>query len=179
VRIELAQRTHLTQIPAIELAAASMFSELDLPQNVRYRVTDTETLRDAWDDSRIWVALNYADKAVGFAMADIVDGQAHLDEMNVLPDYGRRGIGTQLVQTVKEWARRKGFHGLTLITFGHLPWNAPFYERLGFVRLKQAEQGDGLTDLIDDEAEFGVDISKRVCMKLQLEQQVWNPASTA
>ena len=102
MRIELAQRTHLTQIPAIELAAASMFSELDLPQNVRYRVTDTETLRDAWDDSRIWVALNYADKAVGFAMADIVDGQAHLDEMNVLPDYGRRGIGTQLVQTVKE-----------------------------------------------------------------------------
>ena len=86
ISIELADRDHLPAIPTIELAAATMFSEAELPVEVRYRVTEDEFLQQAQRDARLWVALTGDRMPVGFALAEIVDGGAHLDEMHVLPD---------------------------------------------------------------------------------------------
>ena len=66
------------------------------------------------------------------------------------------------------WARRKGHSSLTLITFRHLPWNAPFYEKLGFVRLRSAELSAGLAKLIEAEGEAGIDVARRIGMRLTL-----------
>ena len=170
VKVELAQEGHLVQIPAVELSAAEIFPDGELPDHVRYGVTHPQTLRAAQHDSRLWVAIDRSDGVVGFAMADVIDGLAHLDEMSVSPEFGRRGIGTRLVNAVCEWARRHGFDGLTLVTFRHLPWNAPFYEKLGFVALQQAELNTGLTSLINDEAEVGIDTRKRIGMILWLQE---------
>ena len=63
-----------------------MFSEAELPVGVRYRVTEDEFLQQAQRDARLWVALIGDRMPVGFALAEIVDGGAHLDEMHVLPD---------------------------------------------------------------------------------------------
>jgi GNAT superfamily N-acetyltransferase len=171
VSIELAQDEQLARIPAIELGAATMFPAEDLPDHIRYRVTDARTLQEAKDESRLWVAINGNAKVVGFALVDVVDEFAHLDELNVLPDYGCRGIGTKLVQTACRWARRKGFPGLSLVTFRHLPWNAPFYEKLGFVELNQVELGAGLAGLLEEEAKAGMEIHKRIGMILRFEDQ--------
>lgn len=170
VNIELAGSEHLAAIPAIELAAAAMFSEADLPMQIRYRVTEDELIYSAQKDARLWVALTDDRKPVGFAMANIVDGSAHLDEMDVMPDFGRRGIGTMLMNTLIDWARSANYPLLTLITFRHLPWNAPFYERLGFVKMGSSEVGEQLSALLVEERKVGIDISKRICMKLDLSQ---------
>ena len=45
--VTLAGEEHLAAIGPIELAAAAMFSETDLPPGNRYRVTEPELLRDA------------------------------------------------------------------------------------------------------------------------------------
>lgn len=170
ISIELADRDHLPAIPTIELAAATMFSEAELPVEMRYRVTEDEFLQQAQRDARLWVALTGDRMPVGFALAEIVDGGAHLDEMDVLPDYGRQGIGTRLVHTIADWARAGGFHIVTLVTFRHLPWNAPFYERLGFVSMQAADLGEELRMLMAAEGRAGIDTRKRVCMKLDLSQ---------
>ena len=170
INIELAGSEHVAAIPAIELAAAAMFSEEDLPMNVRYLVTEDELLYSAQKDARLWVAVTDDGKPVGFAMADIVDGSAHLDEMDVLPEFGRRGIGTKLMNTLINWARSADYPLLTLITFRHLPWNAPFYKRLGFVSMDSSEVGEQLSALLAEEGNAGIDISKRICMKLDLSQ---------
>ena len=94
----------------------------------------------------------------------VVDGFAHLEEMNVHPDHGRRGIGSQLLGTVISWARAGGFPGVTLITFRHLPWNAPFYERHGFVQLDDRDTNNSLRDLMREEAEAGLQPRNRVAM---------------
>ena len=107
---------------------------------------------------------------VGFALATVVDGKAHLDEIDVLPNYGQRGIGTELVYAVASWARRNGYSSLSLITFKHLPWNAPFYEKLGFVHLRSAELSAGLARLIEEEGKAGIDVTKRVGMRLILDE---------
>ncbi len=170
ISIQLADRDHLPAIPAIELAAAAMFSEADLPVEIRYRVTEDEFLQQAQRDARLWVALTGDRMPVGFARAEILDGGAHLDEMDVLPDYRRQGIGTRLMHTIVDWARAGGFHAVTLVTFRHLPWNAPFYERLGFVSMQAADLGEEVRMLMAAEGRAGIDMRKRVCMKLDLSQ---------
>jgi hypothetical protein len=57
---------------------------------------------------------------------------------------------------------------MTLTTFGHLPWNAPFYERMGFVRLEEADLSESLREELDWEAAHGLERSKRVAMRLDL-----------
>ena len=170
--VTLAGKEHLAAIGPIETAAATLFSEADLPADIRYRVTATDVLHEAQDDARIWVALADGDLPVGFAMATLVDNEAHLDELNVLPNYGRRGIGTELVKAVTRWARDDGFSVLTLITFKHLPWNAAFYENLGFVRLTAAELDGELAGLIAEEGKAGIDVNKRLAMQLVLDRTV-------
>jgi len=168
ISIELADRDHVPAIPAIELAAAAMFAEADLPLAVRYLVTEDELLHQAQRDARLWVALNGDRIPVGFAMAGIVDGGAHLDEMDVLPHYGRQGIGTRLMHAFIGWARSESYPVVTLVTFRHLPWNAPFYEKIGFVSMEAAEIGAELAALLAEEVDAGIDIRNRTCMKLVL-----------
>ena len=168
VSIRTATGRDLAAIPGIELAAAGMFSETDLPHGIRYRVTTPEDLRVALDGNRLWVAVGPGDQVVGFAKVSIVDGQAYLDEIDVLPDFGRRGIGTRLVGAVTDWARDRAFETLSLVTFRHLPWNAPFYAKLGFSMLDSSEHGREVSGLIEEEGRAGIDIGNRVVMWLEL-----------
>ena len=171
ISIKLAGSEHLSAIPAIELAASAMFPEADLPLEVRYLVIENELLQEAQSDARLWVALTDERTPVGFAMAGIIDGGAHLDEMDVMPDFGRQGVGTRLVRTIIDWARLGDYPVLTLITFRHLPWNAPFYERMGFEAMATSELGEELANLLQEEGDAGIDVHKRVCMKLDLTRE--------
>ena len=38
-----------------------------------------------------------------------------------------------LIRRVAEWARDGGYETLLLSTFSDVPWNAPYYARVGFV----------------------------------------------
>jgi GNAT superfamily N-acetyltransferase len=162
--IQLAGEHHVRAIPAIEQAAAAIFPELDLPPDIRYLVTDNETLMVAQSEKRLWAALDDNKTLVGFALARIVGAYAHLEELDVHPDHGRQGVGSRLLRAVISWATDGGFPGITLITFRHLPWNAPFYERHGFVRLDDSNTGNSLRELIREEADAGIEPGNRVAM---------------
>ena len=114
----------------------------------------------------MWVAKNSTEDVVGFAMADIVDDQGYLVEVDVSPEYFRRGIGTSLVGAVLDWGRREQFDYLALVTFGHLPWNAAFYEKLGFSIIDAAEREPGIEGLIQEEGKLGINIANRVTMRV-------------
>ena len=77
--------------------------------------------------------------AVGFAHVLEIEGEAHLELLAVRPSHGRQGIGTALVRAVLAEARARGHRRLTLSTYRDVPWNRPFYERLGFVELDRLE----------------------------------------
>jgi GNAT superfamily N-acetyltransferase len=70
---------------------------------------------------------------VGFVHVLDLDGHAHLEQLSVLPSFGRRGIGRQLVEGALAEAGRRGHSEITLRTYVDVPWNAPFYETCGFV----------------------------------------------
>jgi GNAT superfamily N-acetyltransferase len=162
--VELAKESHVREIPGIEQAAAAMFSESDLPIELRYLVSDVKTLVEAQREGRLWAALDGDRTLVGFAMVGIVGGLAHLEEMDVHPEHSRQGIGGRLLDAVTTWAGDNGYSGMTLITFRHLPWNAPFYERYGFIQLDERHNSDDLRQLLREEAEAGIEPRKRVAM---------------
>lgn len=108
---------------------------------------------------------------MGFALLVPLDEHIHLEELDVHPDHGRRGLGRQLVQAVVEWAREAGYPAITLTTFRHLAWNAPFYRRLGFADMDQAALTRGLRALLKHEADSGLDPAKRVAMRRVLSER--------
>ncbi|OYC98271.1 GNAT family N-acetyltransferase [Microbacterium sp. Yaish 1] len=69
----------------------------------------------------------------GFVHVLELDGHAHLEQLSVSPEHGRRGYGRTLVGAAMAHARDRGHDRMSLRTFAEVPWNAPFYERLGFV----------------------------------------------
>lgn len=46
-----------------------------------------------------------------------------------------------------------------------MPWNAPYYARLGFRVLTDSELTDGLRKIRAEEAEHGLDRWPRVCLR--------------
>ena len=168
-RIGLATAQHIDAIPVIEQSAAAIFPEADLPLGLRYRVTDKTTLRSAQARDRLWTAIDNNDHVVGFAMVTEIDGNAHLDEMHVIPQHGRRGIGTRLAQIVVDWSRRQGYDAVTLVTFRHLPWNGPFYAGLGFSLVATNHLGPEIQALLHLEAAAGINIAKRQVMIMELQ----------
>lgn len=159
---------HIAAIPGIEIAAATLFTAADLPSRLRFKTTAKADLNRAQQDARLWVAIKGDEKVVGFSIADVIDGQAYLVEVGVMPAFGRLGVGTRLVQTTVDWARESKFEHVSLTTFRHLPWNAPFYRRLGFDCVDSSEYGPELTSLFETEKQAGLDTSKRIAMRLVL-----------
>lgn len=72
------------------------------------------------------------------------------------------------MRAVAAWAQRHGFATVTITTFRHLPWNAPYYRRLGFEELAESQLTPGLRRHLECEADEGMDRSKRVAMRLAL-----------
>jgi GNAT superfamily N-acetyltransferase len=166
--IRLAQLDDLPALPDIERRAATPFQEYGLADIFATIVTPVEAFQAGLDEQRLWVAVDRNGQLLGFALASVVGGNAHLDELDVLPEQGRRGIGSALVETVCQWARRSGFAAITLTTLSHIPWNAPFYERLGFRILKAHELPGPLRDLLQAEIERGLPGQNRVAMRREL-----------
>jgi GNAT superfamily N-acetyltransferase len=165
--ITLARPEHLDALTCIELAAASLLTG-HAPDSVLEERTPRAEFGRAQQEARLWVAL-FTEMPVGFAHVEMLaDGLPHLQEMDVAPHHGRRGLGTALLRTVIDWLARAGHEQLTLTTFRHVPWNMPFYARLGFVEIDPRDWRPALEAIVRDEAARGLDRSRRVVMRYQV-----------
>lgn len=165
--VRLARAADLPALPEIELAAGRLFLEyaaaLALDESALQSAKPIEELRQGLENGLLWVAIDAADRPVGFALAIELDGRLHLEEMDVLPSHGRRGFGTALIGAVCAAAGRRG-QEVTLSTFRAVPWNAPFYARLGFRPLQDSELTPGLRLLREEEARRGLLPASRLLM---------------
>jgi predicted DCC family thiol-disulfide oxidoreductase YuxK/GNAT superfamily N-acetyltransferase len=168
IRIRPAEAAELPELQRVEREAGARFRGLGLIDHLLEHSLSLPELSSHHRAGRVWVAADERNRPVGFAVARVVGGGAHLEELDVLPEAGRRGIGTRLVATVCEWASAQGFTTITLSTFRDVPWNAPFYERLGFRRLKLAELSPALREVRAREEHLGIALEQRVMMRREL-----------
>lgn len=166
-KIRLARADELRDVQDIENAAAYLFSDTDYSFVIAFEPIDFDFLAARQKENQIWVAVDIEDKVVGFAVVRIVDDAAYIHELDVHPSHGRRGLGRRLIFAVREWAKSAGLSAMTLSTFRDIEWNAPFYARLGFRVLTEKELTPGLIEVRRKEAEVGLPLDKRVCMRME------------
>jgi GNAT superfamily N-acetyltransferase len=173
-RIAPARPADLPLLPAIELAAARLLAG-HAPESVLAETTSQEVLKRVQANGQLWVALA-DDVPIGFAHVEMFEAAvAHLDEIDVHPDHGRRGLGSKLVKAVCDWAASEGYESVTLSTFRDVPWNMPFYARLGFEVIPLNELSTELRAVIQDETRRGLDPERRVVMRRALDSQNAHP----
>jgi GNAT superfamily N-acetyltransferase len=166
--IRLARDDDLSALPDIERAANALFADYGLAEQLSDILTPIESLREGINAHRLWVAVDETDRPVGFALASIVGDNAHLDELDVHPTHGRRGLGAALVAAVCDWAKASGYRAITLTTLRHVPWNTPWYQRLGFRILEDDKLTTALRDLLHEEIQRGLPADQRVAMRREL-----------
>lgn len=92
----------------------------------------------------------------------------HIEQVTVHPRAARRGVGRALIGYAAGRAREEGATALTLTTFADVPWNAPYYARVGFRPLADAGLTPALRAIRAHEAEPGLDRWPRLCMRSDL-----------
>lgn len=163
--IRLARLSDCEMLSIIESSAADLFRSTDelswladappLPSTLQHHLIERGT---------VLVATNMQDKPIGFLSADIVQDRLHIIEVSVLPEWQRLGIGRALIDVAKDLAINHGLRALTLTTFRHLAWNAPFYAELGFVETHD----EALQPHLDADASSGLPRHMRCAMVLAL-----------
>lgn len=120
------------------------------------------------DNGRVWVATDADDRPVAFVLADVVDGDAHISQVSVHPDHAGHRIGAALIEHVAAWARDRGLPALTLTTYTDVPWNGPYYARLGFHPIPDAGLAPELRAIRTEEISRGLDRWPRTAMIREL-----------
>ena len=153
--IRLAQPAELPYLQEIENAAGESFRDIGMPE-----IADDDPMSlEALAEHEVRVAVGEEGVPVAFIAVGGVDGAAHIHEIAVHPSHARQGIGAALIEHVKRAGR-----AVTLTTFRDVPWNQPYYERLGFRVM--TDVSPGLAEIMREEASRGLDPAHRVAMVL-------------
>jgi GNAT superfamily N-acetyltransferase len=153
----------------LELGAAERFRDslhpyaCDLPE---FPLSELERLQRL---GTVWVAVSAGDEPIGFAIAGRLGSEAYLHELDVEVGWARRGVGRALIVRVARWAQANGDASLVLSTFRDVPWNAPYYARLGFDEVPASAYTPAMHGLRENEAK-SMPIASRVVLRAPLER---------
>ena len=151
----------------VERRAGERFLNEGFPAPAEETYLAPEVFLDGIAESRVWVA-TVNEAVIGFALAGTVNGKPHLEEVGVVPAHGRQGIGRALIQQVSQWALEDRHVQLTLTTFKEIPWNGPYYQKLGFRELAPHEIEGELFQMLSQERKTLCVPPKRIAMVLSL-----------
>jgi GNAT superfamily N-acetyltransferase len=162
--IRLGRSDDLASIVEIERAAGELFRSVGMGLVADDDPPTVEELAFYAEGGRAFVAVGADDRPVGYLLLDQMDGAAHIEQVSVCPSHARRGIGGALIETAASWAIARGLRALTLTSFLEVPWNGPYYERLGFRVMRPHEETEWLRAIRERERRSGLDAWPRVCM---------------
>ncbi|MFF4604931.1 GNAT family N-acetyltransferase [Streptomyces sp. NPDC001339] len=177
--IQIPADGELRALQAIERAAGELFRELGMAAIADDEPPSMAELRAFRQAGRALAA--YEDgRPVAYLLWEPVDGCTHIEQVSVHPDHARRGLGRALIDRAmgvpplpsRQGGKDGGPAALTLTTFAEVPWNAPYYTRLGFRTLTDAELGPGLRAIRAHEADLGLDRWPRVAMRREASRPV-------
>lgn len=164
--IRLARPSEAALLPDIERSSGEAFRTIpDLAWIAEDEVGDADFHTPLIDAGAVWVAVDDADGVVGFLTAEIFDDELHIWELAVARDAQQQGLGRKLMDAAEASARERGLAAETLTTFVDVPWNAPFYARLGFGLLSPGDN-PRLDELNKAETERG--LPRRCAMRKKL-----------
>lgn len=147
------------------MSAASAFQGQDVPQTLFADFAPPEAYKPHLAAGTLWIAEEDT-SLVAFLAALPHDERLHIDELDVVRDQQGRGVGRRLLLHAIDQARASGFKALSLTTFRNIPWNAPFYESVGFRDWDPKDAPASIRQALLKEAAFG--LKDRCAMRLIL-----------
>jgi GNAT superfamily N-acetyltransferase len=168
MRIRAVHVDELSLLQDIERAAGQSFRDIGMPEIADDEPLSLDELAGYRRAGAAWVAVDDTDAPVGYLIAEPVEGNLHVEQVSVHPGHARRGVGRRLLEHAAQHAAVLGMPALTLTTFTEVPWNAPYYARLGFRLLDDGALAPGLRKIREQEAAHGLDRWPRCCMRREL-----------
>ncbi|KAF0845885.1 GNAT family N-acetyltransferase [Nocardia caishijiensis] len=172
--IRPARERDIAALQEIERRAGVPFAEIGMVAVAEDEPPSAELLREFLASERAWVWPDADDRPIGYLLLGIVDGQPHIDQVSVDPAHSGLRIGKSLIDHAVTWAKSQGLRELTLTTFTEVPWNGPYYERLGFTYIPVADESPGLRAIRAEESANGLDEWPRACMRVDLATWVYD-----
>ena len=163
--LRVARRDDLPVMQRIERAAGVAFRYLGMGAVADDEPPSITDLASFQEDGRAWVITDDADRPVAYLLVDIVDGNAHVEQVSVHPDHARQGLGRTLLDTAAAWAEQHGLAALTLTTYAEVPGNAPHHQRLGFQIMAENQISEELRAIREHEQARGLARWPRVVMR--------------
>jgi GNAT superfamily N-acetyltransferase len=161
--IRPARPDELEALRRLEIAAGAPFRDLGMDAVADDAPPSAVVLGGALERGGLWV-IEEDGAPAAYLLDDVVDGEAHLEQVSVHPSHARRGLGARLVEHLVDRARAAGHRAVTLTTFTDVPWNGPYYARLGFRTLGADKLGPGLAAIREAEIARGLDRWPRTAM---------------
>lgn len=157
---------------AIDTDASTLFTEagldLNLPSDHQFFIAERARWWRSLESGKTLVMVGSMGTPVGFAASGVRDGEPYLDQLSVRTHAMRLGLGTALLNATESVARSDGARALWLTTYSHCPWNRPFYERAGFVVVRDLECGPEMLAEVTYERRWLPLPDKRVAMRKEL-----------
>jgi GNAT superfamily N-acetyltransferase len=147
VTIRPAEPADLPLLVEIERRAGQAFAAHGMPEIAADDPGTPEELEEYRAAGRAWVAAEDG-VPIAYLVASEVDGCLHVEQVSVEPARAGRGIGAAMIEHAAGVGCEEGRRALTLTTFRDIPWNAPYYARLGFAELPELEQGPEMRALV-------------------------------
>ena len=152
----------------IEVSAGDAFRGLGMDSVADDAPLSSQALAAYADAGLSWVATDRSDGPVAYILVREVDRWAHIEQVSVHAFHARQRLGQALIEEAGRWAADVGLRGLTLTTFAEVPWNGPYYSRLGFEPVPEDQWSAGLCEIVAEEAAHGLDVWPRIVMKRPL-----------
>lgn len=155
-------------IRALERRAGVPFRALGLTAVAEDDPPGVAELTEAARGSRILVIDSTTDPGVLVAWLwwGHADGDLLIEQVSVDPVCRGQRLGASLISRAVEIARGRGLPGVSLTSFVDVPWNGPYYRRLGFVELQESELGPELQRIRSAEKDAGLDLRPRAAYRL-------------
>ena len=166
--IRAARESELPLISALEKAGDQLFLTVGLHGIADAPAPEPDAYRPALEDGRLLVAVDERDAPLGFIRLEMLDGGPHVEQVSVHQDRAGSGIGAALLAAAERLARARGHHRMTLTTFRDVPWNGPYYTRLGWSILPADDLPPELAAARRHERDLGLDEWPRQAMAKNL-----------
>jgi GNAT superfamily N-acetyltransferase len=164
--IRRASPDEIDEMVAIDVDACTLFDEAglvaDLGPDHPYSVAERACWTRCAREGNAFLAGPPDVRPVGLLVMDRIDGAPYLEQLSIRRSAMRQGLGRRLLEHAIEWAGRDP---LWLTTYGHIPWNRPFYERHGFVAMPGAACPPGIATILDDQRRALPDPHQRIAMR--------------
>lgn len=146
----------------IERAAGARFRDVGMADIADGDVTPASIFQDRATNARLLVVRDDARRAVGFLFWSPKDAAAYIEEVAVHPDHAGHKLAARLIDRLGHEVRGR-VPCISLATFRDVPWNAPYYAKLGFTEVDRATLGPDHGEAWRHQAEF-LDMTRRLFM---------------